>query len=76
MKWVWTILFIVVYAGGVVGSFEYFKVRFSCVILKDIDSKTCAPNVWVNSFSWPYNVGRELARWSYEHEGERYPQDR
>ena len=68
MKWVWTILFIVAYAGGGVGSFEYFKVRFSCVILKDIDSKTCAPDVWVNSFSWPYNVGRELARWSYERE--------
>jgi hypothetical protein len=68
MKWVWTFLFIVVYGGVVVGSFEYFKVRFSCVIFKDIDSKTCAPNVWVNSFSWPYNVGRELARWSYERE--------
>jgi hypothetical protein len=68
MKWVWTILFIVVYTGGVVGSFEYFKVRFSCAIFEDIDSKTCAPNVWVNSFSWPYNLGRELARWSYERE--------
>jgi hypothetical protein len=33
----------VVYAGDGVGSFEYFKVRFSRVIVKDIDSKTCAP---------------------------------
>jgi hypothetical protein len=27
MKWVWALLFIVVYAGGGVGSLEYFKVR-------------------------------------------------
>jgi hypothetical protein len=68
MKWVWATLFIVVYAGGVVGSFEFFESHLSCVILKDIDSKTCELNVWVNSFAWPYNVGRELARWSYEHD--------
>jgi len=74
MKWVWTILFIVVYAGVVVGSFDFFKVRFSCVILKDIDSKTCGLNVWVNSFAWPYNVGRELAGWSYEHKNVGVPE--
>jgi hypothetical protein len=68
MKWVWAALFVAVYAGGVVGSFEFFKIRFSCAILKDIDSKTCGLGVWVNSFAWPYNVGRELARWSYVHE--------
>jgi hypothetical protein len=71
MKWVWAALFVAVYAGGVVGSFEFFKLRFSCAILKDIDSKTCGLGVWVNSFGWPYNVGRELARWSYEHENGR-----
>jgi hypothetical protein len=49
---------------------RFFRIEshFSCVILKDIDSKTCELNVWVNSFTWPYNVGRELARWSYEHD--------
>jgi hypothetical protein len=52
MKWVWAALFVAVCAGGVVGSFEFFKVRFSCAILKDIDSKTCGLGVWVNSFAW------------------------
>jgi hypothetical protein len=39
MKWVWAALFVAVYAGGVVGSFEFFKVRFSCAILKDTTQK-------------------------------------
>lgn len=73
MKWVCAALFVTFYAGGVVGSFEIYKVRFSCVLLKDIDSKTCGAAVWVNSFAWPYNGGRRLARWSHEHDGEHFP---
>src|SRR3981189_1500217 len=53
MKWVWAALFVAVYAGGGVGSFEFFQARFSCSILKDIDPKTCGLGLWVNSFAWP-----------------------
>ena len=76
MKCLWAALFFAIYAGGVVGSFEIFRVRFSCTILKDIDSKTCGANVWVNSFAWPFGMGRQLARWSYERACEYSPQDR
>ena len=50
---------------------EFFTARFSCEILKDIDAKTCGAGVWINAALWPFNVGRELARWSYENEDER-----
>jgi hypothetical protein len=39
---------------------------FSKSVFPAQSSKTCGFGVWVSSFAWPYNVGRELARWSYE----------
>ena len=71
MRWILVVFLAVIYLGGVVGSFEFFKARFSCEILKDIDAKTCGAGVWINAALWPFNVGRELARWSYENEDER-----
>jgi hypothetical protein len=70
MKWVWAALFVAVYAGGVVGSFEFFEVRFSCAILKGIDSKP-ADSVFGSTHSpgrtiWVVNlrVGRSSMRTS------------
>jgi len=71
MRWVLFVLLATIYVGGIVGSFEFFKARFGCTVLKDIDSKTCGADVWINAASWPLNVGRELARWSYENGDDR-----
>jgi hypothetical protein len=71
MRWLLFVLLATIYAGGIVGSFEFFKARFGCSVLKDIDSTTCGAGVWINAASWPFNIGRELARWSYENEGDR-----
>ena len=71
MRWAWLILFVSVYAGGVIGSFEFFRARFDCAIVKNIDIETCGIATWINAFTWPYTAGRELARWSYERKDER-----
>jgi hypothetical protein len=71
MRWACLILFLSIYAGGVIGSFEFFKTRFGCAIVKNIDIETCGIATWINAFTWPYIAGRELARWSYEREDER-----
>ena len=71
MRWVLLVLLATIYAGGIVGSVEFSKARSGCTLLKDIDSQTCAAGVWINAVSWPFQAGRELARWSYENEGDR-----
>jgi hypothetical protein len=68
MRWVLFVLFATIYVGGIAGSFELSKARVGCTLLKDIDSQTCGAGVWISAFSWPFQAGRELARWSYENE--------
>ena len=68
MRWVFFTFLAMIYLGGIIGSLEFFKARFECTVFKDIDAKTCDAVVWINAASWPFNVGRELARWSHENE--------
>jgi len=68
MRWVLFVLLATIYVGGIVGSLEFSRARFECTLLKDIDSTTCGAVVWINAASWPFRIGRELARWSYENE--------
>jgi len=37
----------------VIGSFEFFRVRFGCAIVKNIDIETCGIATWINAFTWP-----------------------
>jgi hypothetical protein len=71
MRWLLFVLLATIYVGGIVGSFEFFKARYGCTVLKDIDATTCGADVWINAASWPFNAGRELARRSYENEDDR-----
>ena len=71
MRWVLFVLLATIYIGGIVGSLEFSRFRFGCTLLKDIDSTTCGTGVWINAASWPFQLGRELARWSYENEDDR-----
>ena len=71
MRWVLFVLLATIYIGGIVGSLEFSRFRFGCTLLKDIDSTTCGAGVWINAASWPFHLGRELARWSYESEDDR-----
>lgn len=71
MRWAFLAFLLLFYSGGVIGSFEVFRARFACVVLKDIDAKTCGAELWIYSLAWPFSLGREIARWTYEDERER-----
>ena len=71
MRWAHLILFVSIYGGGVIGSFEVLRAQFGCAIVKNIDFETCGIATWIDAFTWPYMAGRQLAKWSYERENER-----
>ena len=65
------LLFLSVYVGGVVGAFEFFERRFDCSVSPGSASRSCGLSVPLNAVLWPFELGKESARWAFEQEGAR-----
>jgi hypothetical protein len=63
-------LWVLVYIGGVVGTTEFLQRRFSCRIFS-VSNDRCGASVLLNVATWPFEVGKEIAIWSFEQEDRR-----
>jgi hypothetical protein len=68
-RWFAALMFGLVYVGGVVGSFEFFTKRFACTAFPSTANRWCGPEVVLNAMLWPFDFGREAARWAFKEEG-------
>lgn len=70
-RWIAIFVFSLVYTGGVVGSFEFFSKQFACTVLPQEGRRSCGAEVAFNAALWPFDLGKEAARWAFEREGAR-----
>ncbi|MGY3077066.1 hypothetical protein ACVWZZ_003437 [Bradyrhizobium sp. LM6.10] len=70
-RWIAATMLVLAYAGGVVGSFQFFTKRFGCSVFPNSEAPSCGMVVAFNAALWPFDLGKEAARWAFEREGAR-----
>lgn len=65
-----TLLWGLVYVGGLVGSKQFYEARFKCELYSS-GATSCGFSALVDHVLWPFEAGKEIAVWAYEQESAR-----